>query len=1247
MATRSVVVRLRADTSQFNRAMLSAGAAAKSFANNLDDADARMANLVQTGLALGPALVPMAAGATAGVVALGSAIGAAATAGGVAIAAFQGIGDSVKALNEYGLDPTAENLEKVRQTMAELAPAGQEFAQFIQGDVMDSLEDLQRVAQEGMLPGVQEGISQVLGQLPLLEDIVTRVSLAMGDMGEAAGGALSGPFWTEFLEFIRDDSASALKGMGEGFGNIAEGVAGVVMAMDPLGDSMGGALLSASEAFAQWGQSLGDSEGFAEFVQYVRDNGPQAAETLGAIGNAVLQFVEAAAPVGAVVLPVMEGLADVLAAIADSPAGPLLVSTAAAVGTLGRSLALLKTVGLRGDGGGVISSALGMDALKKAPEAFRSVTAASQDLAIAERDRAAAAIKARDTQFAMVPDAEKRAAVRDYTTALSNQEAAEKRLREAERGRSAAIRSSLGSMGKAAGVVGGLAVATSGLGEDMGVTNTAMLGLMGSMLGPWGVAAGAVVGASMDAAAANNAFYDSLAQLEDVLATSPESLRAQSLGLRDVRDEFMALKENTDGESGFWDLGEQLATAKNNLEGLFGKSDVEEGAEQLAEAKKQVVELRDGFAQMGQAVSGGTFNAATAGLAEIERAATTIVPALRQAGYSTEEIKRTLSEGPEGAGWGEAARAVREYVRETDSVASRTDNVADAFAGLDDQLSSTADKANALANALDALLGPELKQDEALTAWRRELSTLTKELKQNKATLNVNTKAGQDNRDAIRGRVEALTASIKADAEAGVGADRLAQKLRNGRGAIIAAGQAAGFSAGEMRGYLKQLGLTPKLVQTVIEAVGVTGAIGSVDRLRSAIAALQDKSITVTTYLREIRLNVAANQSSVPGVETRGIQEANGGVVDYYAGGGIRENHVAQIAPAGAWRVWAEPETGGEAYIPLAPAKRDRSLDIWQETGRRLGAVGFADGGFASLSNREEEARERRQEERQERREKRQAQHEREIARTERELDKARAELDKARERAQAVRSGLRAFGPADTAGDMRSEVKDLRRTLREALGKDSPVLDKIDALGERMVKVAGAMARNTREQEKLSDRIEDLRDARRDLEQSVAGNFRNDPFAAGINTFDFQVAEDTTDATTMDRALQRAKRKGLSGALYRGLAESGNFLLAQEFAGMSRREIAQRERALAARNAASSGLAGRVGATVYGAEQREANKEMRGLTREMEKLRDRIGTLDDKVTLNVQVPQTASARDVVDGIAYELRKQKRGGKRG
>lgn len=62
----------------------------------------------------------------------------------------------------------------------------------------------------------------------------------------------------------------------------------------------------------------------------------------------------------------------------------------------------------------------------------------------------------------------------------------------------------------------------------------------------------------------------------------------------------------------------------------------------------------------------------------------------------------------------------------------------------------------------------------------------------------------------------------------------------------------------------------------------------------------------------------------------------------------VKENHRAQIAkPVTPFRIWSEPETGGESYIPLSVSKRARSTAIWEETGNRLGVnwEKYADGG--------------------------------------------------------------------------------------------------------------------------------------------------------------------------------------------------------------------------------------------------------------------------------------------------------------
>ena len=74
---------------------------------------------------------------------------------------------------------------------------------------------------------------------------------------------------------------------------------------------------------------------------------------------------------------------------------------------------------------------------------------------------------------------------------------------------------------------------------------------------------------------------------------------------------------------------------------------------------------------------------------------------------------------------------------------------------------------------------------------------------------------------------------------------------------------------------------------------------------------------------------------------------ANGGIFRSYADGGFNSAHIAAPTPGGILR-YAEPETGGEAYIPLGSAKRGRSQMLVKQVARMFGGdvTGFADGGF-------------------------------------------------------------------------------------------------------------------------------------------------------------------------------------------------------------------------------------------------------------------------------------------------------------
>ena len=131
-----------------------------------------------------------------------------------------------------------------------------------------------------------------------------------------------------------------------------------------------------------------------------------------------------------------------------------------------------------------------------------------------------------------------------------------------------------------------------------------------------------------------------------------------------------------------------------------------------------------------------------------------------------------------------------------------------------------------------------------------------------------------------------------------------------------------------------------------INVTAVDNASGDIDH----IARPRETTVTVTTVGS---INPNAGNSVEKDTFTPWWGKADGGTMEYYANGGINAKHVAQIAPAGSMRVWAEPETEGEAYIPFARSKRTRSLAILDQVAQRFGysvakgnnVTQYADGG--------------------------------------------------------------------------------------------------------------------------------------------------------------------------------------------------------------------------------------------------------------------------------------------------------------
>jgi len=160
----------------------------------------------------------------------------------------------------------------------------------------------------------------------------------------------------------------------------------------------------------------------------------------------------------------------------------------------------------------------------------------------------------------------------------------------------------------------------------------------------------------------------------------------------------------------------------------------------------------------------------------------------------------------------------------------------------------------------------------------------------------------------------------------------------------------AGLTEDQIAQYLATLGLTPDQVNTLVALWDTQAKQRLQDWLNRLADIPEEERTRIQALIDQGRLSEAEQAlnhlartrrvklivEQVGGV-IGGLANAEGGIVELFQTGGMTEDHVAQIAASGVTRIWNEPETGGEAYIPLAASKRARSIAIWEETGRRLG----------------------------------------------------------------------------------------------------------------------------------------------------------------------------------------------------------------------------------------------------------------------------------------------------------------------
>ncbi|WP_381418622.1 terminase [Staphylococcus hyicus] len=117
-----------------------------------------------------------------------------------------------------------------------------------------------------------------------------------------------------FIEYTKTN----LPKIGRIFGNVFLGIGNLMRAFAQNSSGIFDALVQMTSKFRQWSETVGNSEGFKKFVEYVQQNGPVIMDLIGNIVRALVAFGTAMAPIASVLLRFVTWLAGFVAKLFET-----------------------------------------------------------------------------------------------------------------------------------------------------------------------------------------------------------------------------------------------------------------------------------------------------------------------------------------------------------------------------------------------------------------------------------------------------------------------------------------------------------------------------------------------------------------------------------------------------------------------------------------------------------------------------------------------------------------------------------------------------------------------------------------------------------------------------------------------------------------------------------------------------------------------------------------------------------------
>ena len=227
-----------------------------------------------------------------------------------------------------GSSAAATAMKEWREQMEKLGPEGVAFVKFLH-EAGEELNDLQKRARKGFLPGLQDALGSILREYKgPFGDFLEEMGFQLGDISRRWGRLITSPSAAEWFGRVGKDASKYTADFALATENTARGLAGLVDAFRPFAYDISDWLVDATGRFDKWANSLASNPKFIAFMDAVKSTGPLIRETFAQIGELFVNLTIALEPFTVAILNAVNGALDFINALDPKILGAI-------VGTIG------------------------------------------------------------------------------------------------------------------------------------------------------------------------------------------------------------------------------------------------------------------------------------------------------------------------------------------------------------------------------------------------------------------------------------------------------------------------------------------------------------------------------------------------------------------------------------------------------------------------------------------------------------------------------------------------------------------------------------------------------------------------------------------------------------------------------------------------------------------------------------------------------------------------------------------------